>query len=90
MMKNSNLVPNYLDILKVRQSTRRRDVIIMGAIFLFSFISMIAIGLVSGLGSREIYLVGAMNVVFMIIFVMAWVRLEIIKGTIDLLNNLQI
>ncbi len=81
---------NYMELLKLRQSARRRDVTIMGAIFLFSFISMIGIGLVSGLDGREIYIVAAMNVLFGIVFMMAWIRLEIIKGTIDLLNNLQI
>ena len=87
-MKNYYRVTNYQDLLTIRRSARRRDATIMGAIFLLSLISTIGIGLVSGLGDREVYLVTAMNVVFGIAFVMAWVRLEIIQGVIDLLNNL--
>lgn len=81
---------NYIELLKIRQSARRRDVTIIGAIFLISFICMIGIGLVSGLNSREVYLVAAMNVAFGIGFVMAWVKLEIVKGNIELMNNLHV
>ncbi len=89
-MDNSDRLKSYLDILKVRQKARRRDATIMGVIFFIAFISMIALGLLSGLGSREVYLVAALNVVFGMIFLMAWVRHEIITGIIDLLNNFQI
>ena len=51
---------------------------------------MLGFGLVAGLGSREIVLVGAMNVLLGIGFVTTWTRLEILTGTIELMNNLQI
>jgi hypothetical protein len=50
---------------------------------------MAMIGLVNGPGNREVYLVGLLTISFGISFVIAWTRLEIINGTIELLNNLQ-
>ena len=50
---------------------------------------MIAIGLVSGLGTREVYLLAVLSVAFGAGFVSAWVRLAIVNENIDLLNNLK-
>lgn len=87
-MTSSDRLSNYLNLLKIRQSARRRDVRIMGYLFLTSFLATMGFGLVSGLGSREVYLVVGANVVFAIAFVMAWVRLEVITVNIELMNNL--
>ena len=81
---------NYLNLLKIRQSAKRRDVRIIGSLSLLSFLSMLGFGLVSGLGSREIYLVGVVNIFMGIGLVMTWIRLEIITETIELMNNIQI
>jgi hypothetical protein len=89
-MTSPDQFSNYLNLLKIRQSAKRWDVRIIGSISLLSFLSMLGFGLVSGLGSREIYLVGGVNVFLGIGFVTNWVRLEIITGTIELMNNLQI
>ena len=89
-MTSPDQFSNYLNLLKIRQSAKRRDVRIIGSVCLLSFLAILGFGLVSGLGSREIYLVGAMNVLLGIGFVTTWVRLEILTGTIELMNNLQI
>jgi len=88
-MIGSDPFTNYLDLLKIRQSARRRDALIIGAGFLVSFIGTIAFGLVSGLGNREAYLLAVLNVAFGAGFVSAWVRLAIVNENIDLLNNLK-
>jgi hypothetical protein len=80
---------NYLNLLKIRQSARKRDATFLGAIFLISILGMAMIGLVTGLGNREVYLVSLLNISFGISFVIALARLEIIKGNIELLNNLR-
>jgi hypothetical protein len=89
-MTNLDQLTLYRDLLVIRQSARRREVTMIGAIFLVSFTFLVAKGILSGLGGREMYIVAAMNVVFMIVFLMAWVRLEIINGVIDLIDNLPI
>jgi len=61
----------------------------LGAVFLISILGMMAIGLVSGLGNREVYLAALLNIGFGIRFVIAWARLEIISANIELLNNLR-
>ena len=89
-MTSPDQFSNYLNLLKIRQSAKRRDVRIIGSVCLLSFLAMLGFGLVAGLGSREIVLVGAVNVLLGIGFVTTWTRLEILTGTIELMNNLQI
>ncbi len=85
----SNKLKDYLELLIIRQAGRRRDMVISGGIFLVSFIFFIAVGLLGGLAGRSVYLVGALIVVFGIVSLTAWVRLEVINGTIELLETLE-
>jgi len=88
-MTTTDRYTNYLTLLKIRHSARKRDATMMGVVFVISILGMTMIGLVSGLGNREVYLVVALNICFGISYVIAWVRLEIINGNIELLNNLK-
>ena len=88
-MLTNEWISNYLELLKIRQAAKKRDARILGYICLFAFLATIGFGLVSGLGEREVYLVVGLNVVFVLVFVMAWVRLEIVNANIELLNNLR-
>jgi len=88
-MTISERYSNYLALLKIRQSARKRDATFVGVIFFISILAMTMIGLVSGLGNREVYLVALLNIIFGINFAIAWARLEVIKGNIELLNNLR-
>ena len=81
---------SYRKLLEIHHSARKRDATLMGAVFLIAFLATIAIGLVSGLGAREAYLVAAMDVVFGVLFLQAWVRLEIVKRNLELIDHLQI
>jgi len=49
---------------------------------------MIAFGILDRLTGRSLYLTAAMTVVFGIGYLTTWVRLEIIKGSIELIENL--
>jgi hypothetical protein len=80
----------YLDLLKIRQSARRREVRILGCFFLISFLLMMGSGLIYGLGPREVYLVAGVNVALGLGFLMAWVRLEITDEMIELVNKLHV
>ncbi|MFU8772329.1 MAG: hypothetical protein ACNA8H_07900 [Anaerolineales bacterium] len=81
-------INHYVTLLKIRRKARRRDSIIIGGLFIVSLLGMIATGLVTGLGSREVYLVSGINIVLGMSFLMAWTRLEILQQSIDLLENL--
>ena len=88
-MKISERIQNYLSLLEIRRKSRRWNVTIMGVIFIASILAALVFGLVKGLNGRSVYLVTGIDVVLGLSFIMAWVRLEIVRGTIDLLNNLQ-
>lgn len=80
---------NYLALLKIRQATRQRDTRLLGGIWFLAFLATIGFGLVSGLGGREAILVLGLDVVFGLVFLMAWARLEIVNASIEMLENLQ-
>ena len=80
---------NYLTLLSIRRVGRRRDFLLTGGIFLVSFIAIIALGMLDRLAGRSLYLVSALVVVFGFNFLIAWVRLEIVKETIELINNFE-
>lgn len=84
----SNRLENYLALLTIRRAAGRRDTIIIGGIFLISFMSMIALGMIDRLTGRSLYLVTAMVVCFGLGYLTTWVKLEIIKGSIELIDNL--
>ena len=84
----TNKLENYLSLLSIRRAGSHRNTIISGGIFLISFISMIALGLIDRLTGRSLYLVSALVVVFGLNYLMAWVKLEIVKGTIELIGNI--
>jgi hypothetical protein len=84
----SNKLENYRALLIVRRAARRRDTIVTGGIFLFSFISMIALGMLDRLTGRSLYLITALVLCFGFGSLATWVKLEIIKGSIELINNL--
>ena len=84
----SNKLENYLTLLTIRRAARRRDMVVAGGIFLISLISMIALGMLDRLTGRSFYLVAAMVVVFGFNYLMTWMKFEIIKGSIELIDNL--
>lgn len=88
-MEISDRIQNYLSLLKIRQRSRRWNVIFLGGIFLVSIVSTLAYGLVTGLIGRSVYLVTGIDIALGFSFFAAWVRLEIVRSSIDLLKNLQ-
>ena len=88
-MEISDRIQNYLSLLEIRQKSRRWNVSILGGVFIVLILATLAIGLVTGLSGRSVYLITGVDVVLGLGFMAAWVRLEIVRSAIDLLNNLQ-
>lgn len=82
-------INNYSSLLKIRLSAFRRNTMITGGVFLVSILATLMIGLLTGLSGRSIYLIVAMNLAFRLGFINSWVRLEVIKGSIELIDNIQ-
>ena len=81
-------IENYLELLKIRQTAEKRNVNILGGVFIVSFVFLIALGMLDRLNGRSLFLVTAMIVPFGFAYFSTWVRLEIIKGSIEMVNNL--
>lgn len=79
-----------LALLKIRRAAYRRNMILAGVLFLIAIFSTLAVGFLAGLSEPSVYLVTALDIVFAATFLMAFIRLEIINGNIELIDNLQI
>jgi hypothetical protein len=88
-METPERIKNYLSLLEIRQKSRRWSVTISGGVFIILILATLALGLVGSLNGRSVYLVTGVDIVLGLSFIMAWVRLEIVRSSIDLLNNLQ-
>ena len=88
-MEISDRICNYLSLLEIRQKSRKWNTTFLGGIFIVSILATLALGLVTGLSGRSLYLITGIDIVLGLSFIMAWVRLEIVRSSIDLLNNLQ-
>ena len=87
-MENTSRLDNYLALLKIRQAAYRRNTLIAGGLQMFALLATTGMLLLTEWNVRSIWLMGLLDVVFILSFLMAWVRLEIAKNNIELLNNL--
>lgn len=87
-MEISERIQNYLSLLEIRLSAKRWNVTVLGGIFIVLILVTLALGLVTGLSGRSVYLVTGVDIALGLGFLMAWVRLEIVRNSIELLNNL--
>ena len=89
-MEISDRIRDYLSLLEIRERSRRWNVILLGGFFLVAILSTLAAGMVTGSYDRSIYLITGIDIALGLGFITAWVRLEIVRNTIELLNNLQL
>ena len=88
-MARTEQLSQYASLLKIRQKARRRDVIIIGSVFLIAVLATIALGLLDKFQGRSIYLILGLILAFGLGFVQIWVRLEIINASLELIGYLQ-
>ncbi len=79
----------YAGLLRIRNRAARRDRTITGAVFLLFFTLSIAQGLLTGIPGRSAYPAIALLTVFGLSFVLAWARLETIRGNLALLDVME-
>jgi len=88
-MEISERIKNYLSLLEIRRKSKRWNVTILGGIFIVSILVTLAFGLVTGLSGRSVYLITGIDIALGLGFITAWIRLEIVRNSIELLKNLQ-
>ncbi len=87
---NFRKMENYYDLLSIRLKAAQRDMNILGGVAIVAFILLIALGLLDEINGRSLYIVGGLVTVFWVIFLMAWVKLQIINGSIEMVYNLRL
>jgi hypothetical protein len=88
-MDHTEPLSQYSGLLEIRQKARRRDVIIIGSVFLIAVLATIALGLLDELQGRSIYLLLGLTLAFGLGFVQIWVRLEITNASLELVDYLR-
>ena len=85
---DSNRLEDYLALLNIRRAAKRRDAVITGGTFLISFLALIALAMLDRLTGRSLYLAAAIITALGFGYRATWIRLEVIKGSIELIENL--
>lgn len=78
----------YKALLVIRKTAMQRNMVIIGTIFLISFLAFIAFGLLDKLTGRSIYLTAGIVTCLGIGYLTTFIRLEILKSSIDLMDHL--
>ncbi len=84
-----NRLENYLMLLATRRAGRRRDATIAGAVFFLSLLAMLSLGLLGQLNGRSVYWGVALVATLGISFLMAWVKLQLVEQSVELINELK-
>lgn len=87
-MEKVDRLRNYLGLLKIREAAYRRNVLFIGAVFLFTILVSLGTLLLTEWNARPVYLMGFLGILFLVGFLTAWARLEIVRANIELVNNL--
>jgi hypothetical protein len=88
-MEEADQLEQYTKLLRIRQDGRQRDVWLSGGLFLISLLVTLGLGLLNEQAGRSLYLLAGLTTAFGLSFVMMWVRLEMIKSTLELLGYLE-
>ena len=83
----SQKIADYLALLVIRRTAKRRDAMVTGTVFLVSFLAMFALGMLGRLTGRSLYLAVGMVTAFGFAYLTAMVKLETLKGNIELVDN---
>jgi hypothetical protein len=89
MMSVSEHLANYSALLQIRKRAGRRDVIIAGGLFLVTLLATFSLGLFDLISGRSLYLISGIEISLGVGFLSTWVRLEINRSLIELVDNLQ-
>jgi hypothetical protein len=89
-MENVDRLSSYRVLLKIRQKVYFRDMLIAGGLFLFAILSTTGMLLLTEWNGRGVYLMAMFDILLAVGFLTSWARHEIVKRTVELMNNLQI
>ncbi len=89
-MGNTNRLDGYLAVLKVRRKAYRRNVFIIGGVFVLAILSTTGTLLLTDWNERSIWLMGVFDVLFTISFLMTWTRYHVTNENIELVKNLRV
>jgi len=77
-----------IGFLQTRLKIARRNIYIIGSIFLISFLAFFLVGMLRSFGDREILLVSTILVAFSFSLITAMIRYEVAKALADFAGRL--
>jgi len=88
-MENTDQLDNFLALLIIRRKAFYRNIYIAGGLLFIAFLSTTGTLLLTEWNVRSIWLMGVLDVLFTINFMMTWARYQITHENIELLKNLR-
>ena len=86
-MKEDSL-KSYIEILEIRHSTARRNMLLTGTILFLSLLALFAFGMLGNLESLELFLMTPILIAFALGFITSQIKYETTKALIALGNEL--
>jgi len=88
-MFSSERISAYHSLLKIRRTAYRRNVFIIGGLLVLVLLATLALGLLTAGDSRTLTIMAGFTIVFILSFMRAWTQLEVVKGNIELIEQIQ-
>lgn len=79
----------YAILLQTRQRARRRDTVIAGGILLVALLAVLALALLRDGEGRSLHLIFGITLAIGLGYLHAWVRLQIVRGNLELIEYIQ-
>jgi hypothetical protein len=87
-MENTKHLDNYLALLVIRHKAHYRNVFIAGGLFFIAVLATTGTLLFTEWNERSIWLMGVIDVVFIINYLMTWSKYQITNENVELVKNL--
>lgn len=87
-MTGTDQLEEHAALLRIRQRAHKRDTIILGSVFWMSVTAIVTLGLLEMIAGRSLFLTVAITTVLGAGYCAIWVRGEINRAEIELLDTL--
>ena len=73
-------IKSYLELLEIRHRAVRRNMLVIGTVFIISLVAFFTLGMIGRMEGLEIFVISPILVSFALGFLSSLIRLEIIKA----------
>ena len=77
---NEGIIKSYLDLLEIRRRAARRNMLVIGTVFILSLLAFFTLGMIGRIEGLELFVISSILIAFAIGFISSLIRFETIKA----------